>query len=116
MNLLSFPEMTRQQIDEYVQLGYSKLSGYLCSDNLDKHPCSDQLAPDTITTILSNRFELFPPPQLYEEPVKRHNWISKFYFGISKNKEGHFPEDGRIKYVAGREKIIFYSNAQPASL
>jgi hypothetical protein len=83
---------------------------------MDKHRYNNRLAPDTITTILENRFHLFPPPQLYEEQFKADPWKCKFYFGISKNKEGHFPEEGRIKDVAGRERFMFCFSPQPAPL
>jgi len=115
-NLLSFPEMTREQVDEYLQLGHSKLSGYLCSDNMDKHPYNNQLAGDTITTILESRFHLFPPPQLYEGQFEEHAWNTKFYFGISNDKEHRFPEGGRIKHMAGKDRFTFCYSDQAATV
>jgi len=114
VNLLSFPEMTAEQLEEYLQLGQSRLSGYLCSDNMDKHPCSDQLGSETITSMLDRHFHLFPPPQLYAEPVSEHDWVSKFYFGISRNTEGHFPTEGKVKHIVGGERLMFCFGGQPA--
>jgi len=116
VNLLSFPEMTREQVDEYLQLGQSKLSGYLCSDNMDKHPYNNQLAPDTITTMLESRFHLLPSPQLYEGLFEELAWNTKLYFGISNDKENRFPEGGRIKHVAGRNKVTFCHSNQAAAV
>jgi hypothetical protein len=112
VNLLSFPEMTRKQLDEYLQLGYSKVSGYLCSDNMDRHPFSDQLGTDTVTSMLYDRFHLFPPPRLYDEPVSNSYWQTRFYVGISRKKEGHFPDQGRIRHMIGKKKLEFCFGGQ----
>jgi len=116
LNLLSFPEMTRQQVDEYVRLGQSKISGYLYSDNMDRHPCNDKLAGDTITTILENRFRLFPPPQFFKAPAEGHNWITRPYVGISRSRETGLPEGGRMRYISDAERLVFFTDPQPAQI
>ncbi len=116
VNLLSFPEMTREQVDAYLQLGQSKLSGYLCSDNMDRHPHNNQLAPNTITTMLESRFHLFPPPQLYEGQFDDPVWSTRFYFGINDDEEIHFPEGGRIKHFGGGSNFTFCYSDQAATV
>jgi len=72
------------------------------------------LGSETITSMLDRHFHLFPPPQLYAEPVSEHDWVSKFYFGISRNTEGHFPTEGKVKHIVGGESLMFCFGGQPA--
>jgi hypothetical protein len=66
VNMLSFQEMTREQVGEYLEFGRKKLSGCLYSSNYDIPP-KGALHPDTVSTLLSEYFDLFPPPGFYEK-------------------------------------------------
>lgn len=116
VNLSSFQEMTREQLNQYIEFAYSKLSGYFYSDNFDRHPFNDKLAPDTVTTMLADRFYLFPPPGLYEKQVRYNPWLSKFYFGISKDKNNRFPEKASMKFSSGKNKFVFNNNVAPTTI
>lgn len=112
INLQSFQEMTREQVYDYVEFGYSKLSGPIYSDNIDVHPCNHCLAPDTVEKILAKRFALLPPPEVYNKiPSSRDPWFYKQYFGGS---EGGVPlfrfyqEQNTMKiYGTGITELVF---------
>ncbi len=108
INLWSFQEMTREQVTEYVDFAHSKLSGYIYSSNFDRHPYNDSLAPDTITSILNSRFELFPVPEFYEHQVKDYAYLSRFYFGVCKDKDIGFDEGASMRFpvVSEGKKVL----------
>jgi hypothetical protein len=111
INMQSFQEMTREQIDEYTEFGYTKLSGYLYSDNIDRHPFNNDLAPDTVTALLAKRFRLFPPPEFYRKIIGHSNpwlytWLYKCYVGIGKDKDLLIPQGATIKLM---NKFVKYS-------
>jgi len=116
VDVLSFPEMTGRQVTEYLELGLAKLSGYLCSYNWDHHAFKDELAPDTLTTMLDRHFQLFPPPELYEQAAGENGRVTKLYFGIARNSERHFSAEGRVKHIVGGERFMFCFSRQPAPL
>ncbi len=108
LNMESFQEMTSKQVDKYLEFGQSKISGYLYSENVDRHPYNVNMYPDTITTLLSNRFRLFPTPEFYDKYVSgsRKTFYQKGYFGVNKDKEPIFPPNPTMKLSSGEAKLI----------
>ena len=105
LNMQSFQEMTKKQVEEYIIFGQSKLSGYLYSDNIDRHPANEELAPETITTLLTRHFDLFPEPKLYSKVFgKGKPWFYKCYIGAPKEKGIAFSEGSGIKFMSGPVK------------
>ena len=111
INMQSFQEMSKKQIDEYLEFGYAKLSGYIYSDNIDCHPSNDDLTPDSVTGLLAERFHLFPPPEFYHRVVGYGTpwlrmWFYKSYVGSRKNKDLLLPQDATMKFMT---KMVKYS-------
>ncbi len=111
INMQSFQEMTREQINEYLEFAHNRLLGYLYSDNMDKHPFNDGLGTDTITSLLAERFRLFPPPEYYKkiighDRVGLYSWQYKPYVGIRKDQNLPWRLGGTIKVV---DKMVRYS-------
>ncbi|MCP4267839.1 MAG: putative sugar O-methyltransferase [Candidatus Brocadiaceae bacterium] len=108
LNMESFQEMTSKQVDKYLEFGQSKISGYIYSENVDKHPYNKNMHPHTVTTLLRNRFQLFPAPEFYEKYVSgsRKTFYQKSYFGVTKNKEPILPANSTMKLVSGEAKLI----------
>lgn len=111
INMQSFLEMTREQLREYTEFGYSKLSGYLYSSNGDSRPDNTSLAPENVSQILSSRFVLFPSAECYRDYFKvppRCPLPCKEYLGIPRgNKHLAFPKGGFVKVFTNREMLIF---------
>ena len=112
INMQSFQEMTREQIKEYMEFGHKKLSGYLYSDNMDRHPFTDVLAPDTVTTLMEERFRLFPPPEYYKKAIGYGSpvlgtWPYKCYAGILKDRSTPWNQGGMIKVVGRLARYSF---------
>lgn len=64
VNLLSFQEMTNEQINSYCSLLSRKLDGFLYSENFPKHWINKEL--DTfVENILQEYFDLTPKPEQY---------------------------------------------------
>jgi hypothetical protein len=97
VNMLSFQEMTREQVGEYLEFGRKKLSGCLYSSNYDIPP-KGALHPDTVSTLLSEYFDLFPPPGFYEKYMTD---IPKAYFGVAKDKGSSLPREAAMRVFSG---------------
>jgi hypothetical protein len=99
INMQSFQEMTKQQIEQYAKFGTEKLTGYLYSNNIDRHPINEKLGSHTVTDVLKNFYSLFPKPELYNDPslYSNHPWYYRFYLGVPKGKEEHYAEDSFLK-------------------
>ncbi|MCL4531765.1 MAG: putative sugar O-methyltransferase [Actinobacteria bacterium] len=108
INMQSFQEMTRAQVGEYLDFGCSKLDSYIYSDNIDCHPHNKGLAPDTITSLLADRFRLFPEPAFYERgiPPRDDPWFYKCYVGVPKGSELRLPRDAAIRIIADRRYVV----------
>lgn len=102
INMMSFQEMTQSQIEEYAKFCCNALSGYLYSNNIDRHPLNNHLGSTNLTEILDKYFDLFPSPQIYEDSSlnSEHPWYYKFYFGIPKGKNRNYPQNCGIKIRA----------------
>ena len=102
INMMSFQEMTQSQIEEYAKFGCSVLSGYLYSNNIDRHPLNNHLGSTNVTEILDKYFDLFPSPQTYGDASlnSQHPWYYKFYFGIPRGKNRNYPQNCGIKIRA----------------
>lgn len=86
INMTSFQEMTTRQVNEYLEFGNSHCSGYLYSDNADRHSENTEL--ESLSDLLSNYFQLFPSPMFYDK-VCRSNYANnagcrRIYLGIPK--------------------------------
>ncbi len=96
VNMLSFQEMTREQVSEYLEFGRKKLSGFLYSCNDDYSPNS-ALAPETVTSMLSAYFDLFPPPGFYRIDEAK---TPKSYFSTVRGGGVSFPSGGAMKFLS----------------
>ena len=96
VNMQSFQEMATSQVEEYLNVGSRILSGYLYSNNIDRHPYNEEDV--NITKSLQKYFKLFPDPETYARPFlnSRVPWYYKFYFGIPKQSSRSFPEGAKI--------------------
>ncbi|MFC1724230.1 putative sugar O-methyltransferase [candidate division KSB1 bacterium] len=102
INMQSFQEMNEAQIDAYAKFGSEKLSGYLYSNNIDRHPMNKELKPLTVTDILSRHYKLFPEPELYNDPslYSDHPWYYRFYIGTPKNLSQEYNKEAFMKIRA----------------
>jgi hypothetical protein len=111
LNMQSFQEMTKEQVEEYLKFGKSKLSGYMYSDNIDKHPANKELGQETITTLASKYFDLFPEPELYGKVFgKDKPWLYKCYIGTPKGKDITLPDCPKIKFISSQVKYSVVNN------
>lgn len=111
INMESFQEMTKEQIDEYVEFAHAKLSGYIYSDNMNAHPFNNDLASHGVAALLTSRFLLFPPPEFYRKYVRgfRNPLSHEKYFGVVRGKDLLFPEKGSMKFMDNSDKYIVYN-------
>ena len=116
INMQSFQEMSKEQINEYLQFVSSRLSGYIYSDNMDVHPYNNTLFPATVTKLLSGYFNLFPTLDFYEDKIdiKSQNYCSyKRFVGTSKNKKIiKFPNGSMRWSYSGREYLLLNHNGE----
>jgi len=99
INMTSFQEMTETQVEEYLKFGVSRLTGYLYSDNVDKHVQNPAL--NSISVLLERYFQLFPSPSVYDDLFRGthmgwHNYSRK-YFGIPSGSSREFPNEGQFR-------------------
>jgi hypothetical protein len=99
INMQSFQEMSKEQIAEYLDFGHARLTGYLYSDNIDKHPFNENLAPATVTSLLDSRFSLFPSPEFFDRHLSSSPWPYRQYVGVAKDREITFPKQGPLRII-----------------
>jgi len=117
INMESYQEMSKEQIREYVEFGYAKLSGYMYSHNIDVHPLNNQLPPETVGKILASRFDLFPPYEWYtpHQEATAFPWFYRQYLGIAHGK-GLIPEEANIRtlvYVGNTFQGYYITRRRP---
>jgi hypothetical protein len=84
INMQSFQEMTPSQINDYLCFADAHLSGFLYSDNIEKHPFNKQITGETVTSLLAERFELFPSGKFYDGVIGSNApWFYRTYVGVS---------------------------------
>ena len=117
LNLLSFQEMSEEQISNYAKLGNEKLNGYLYSENFTRHWMNKELNT-TVDDVLDRYFRLFPDPKIYKKIVPSPNnpdnprmlWKVFPYIGLNRNNElslkpkvdVFYTPYGRFSYSTGR--------------
>lgn len=103
INMISFHEMTRDQVDEYCAFAEQNLNGFLYSDNQSVYTRNDELG-QSIEEILGDKFTLFPQADFYtanglEWNIRRihlathpfkpdHSFVQKQVHGYSYTTDG----------------------------
>ena len=90
LNLLSFQEMTTEQVTEYAQIVGSTLKGFIYSENFKKHWLNTQLTSD-VHEILSCYYSLVPDKSVYltmpianDPEIPGHLWDLFPFIGTGK--------------------------------
>lgn len=113
MNMQSFQEMSREQIEEYLDFGRDKLQGFIYSNNVDRHPFNDHLLPATVTSLLDSRFDVFPPTHFYESHARAGGsaWAYKAYIGIPKGSHISLGDHASMRVSDGISRYQLTRNA-----
>jgi len=101
LNMMSYQEMPHSIIDSYLKLGYEKLTGFLYSNNMDRHPFNGDISVN-VTQLLTQYFHLFPTANTYLDPTLNsdHPWFYRFFAGTSKKNPPDFHPESTIKVRA----------------
>lgn len=101
INTWSFQEMTDRQVEEYLEFGASRISGYLYSDNLDKHTHNTEL--HSLSVSFAKYFDLFPDPHIYDNLYPERPDISPYihrkYFGVPKASGRMIPSTNIVGFL-----------------
>jgi len=81
LNQASFQEMTNLQLDTYLDFAVSKVSGFIYSDNVDRHAGNKELTY-SISESLNTRFKLLPSINEYNSLLIAATVVGKQYLGI----------------------------------
>ena len=86
INMQSFQEMTRSQVQEYLNFAAARVTGCIYSDNLDCHPYNKSLT--SISDLLGTYFDLHPSQKMYENIYENRDGFGlyKKYIGLPKGK------------------------------
>lgn len=91
VNLISFQEMTEQQLALYGSFLSRHINGILFSENFEHHPFNEPLNID-VSEVLGRYFDLFPHPSAYEDLKKKnHKWQLFVYLCKAKGKNVPLP-------------------------
>jgi putative sugar O-methyltransferase len=110
INMLSFQEMPEDVIDGYVYFAYNNCSGFLYSDNWNRHPCNEQIVT-SVESILGKYFDIFPAASVYNDPLfgdaytRRGYQELRVFIGRSKKLTEKIPLNGYIKVVYATARI-----------
>jgi len=108
INMQSFSEMTVPQVSEYLEFGASHLSGYLYSDNSEKHEANNEM--ESVSALLSNHYELFPSPAFYDDLYRYKVWGEtgsyRKYFGIPRGSGRTIPTTRIVGLPPKRQRPI----------
>ncbi len=106
INMMSFQEMTSAQVEGYARFGRDLLSGYLYSDNLDRHPFNAELS--SVTEVLRSSFDLRPDPGDYDELFRGTDWTwvryYRKYLGSPKGSALRLREPVRILNLTAKRR------------
>jgi hypothetical protein len=80
INIDSFQEMNRADVDSYCRLICPRLRGVFYSDNIDKHDSLNTDATETLSAIFSRHGTLYPNPTTYESFTGNRGW--KWFYSI----------------------------------
>lgn len=84
INMQSFQEMTREQVDEYLGFAVKNVTLCVYSDNQDRHPYNP--SSTDVTEQLSATFRLFPDRSYWDEKYKGADLLAyssyKQYVGV----------------------------------
>ena len=103
LNMMSFQEMDRVQIEEYLDFGRAKLDGFVFCNNLDRHPYNVALSSSSVASLLDERFDLFPSTRFYEKTGfgAGSPWTYKTFIGTPKGKSVPVPENSTLRVSDG---------------
>jgi len=98
INIQSFQEMSKMQVNNYLKLVKNKLQGCIYSDNMDCMPINNKLGDKTITFLLKKYFDIFPNPNIYYEKIPDSNksWFYKCYIGTGIKNKSNFEKKMKI--------------------
>ncbi|MFH1309192.1 MAG: putative sugar O-methyltransferase [Candidatus Omnitrophota bacterium] len=91
VNMMSFQEMPKESVDNYLRFARDNCRGFLYSSNAGKHPANKQLM-SSVENIICKYFEIFPSPKIYDD----------LHFDNSRNDQKVFI--GRSKRFIKREE------------
>ena len=78
INMDSFQEMNRRDVEHYCSLIFPRLNGIFYVDNIDRHYSLNTDAIESLSTILSRYAAIYPNPVTYETFMRGRGW-SWFY-------------------------------------
>lgn len=86
-NMLSFQEMTPEQIRNYIRFFDDSTAKFLIVDNFDCHPYNEALRASglIVPQLVDERFDLYPSYGVYDRASgSKHHYYDKLFLGISR--------------------------------
>lgn len=104
ITMASLQEMSPAQIEHYSASLAERCSGYLYSDNTERHPDNHELRDTSVSAILERHWHLHPSSETYEQVRDLSQpWCHRAYIGTSRTHAAA-PPRGSIRFIGGNNK------------